>query len=107
MRILYDFSAEGANELTAYAGEEFLVINAVSVPCHRHRSFASSHSFCCVIVSLSLGRSVVTHKQTLFDGWIQVRNNRGEEGIVPSTYVEPINDVSHTHAHTHTHTKVD
>lgn len=55
VRILYDFQAEGSNELTAYTGEELHVINA-----------------------------------NMFDGWLQVKNMRGAEGIVPSSYVEYI-----------------
>ncbi len=55
VRILYDFQAEGSNELSSYAGEELTVINA-----------------------------------NMFDGWIQVKNSRGGEGIVPSSYVEYI-----------------
>lgn len=28
----------------------------------------------------------------MFDGWIQVRNGRGNQGIVPSSYVEYLNN---------------
>jgi hypothetical protein len=28
----------------------------------------------------------------MFDGWIQVRNSSGKQGIVPSSYVEYLNN---------------
>ena len=31
----------------------------------------------------------------MFDGWIQVRNSHGAQGIVPLTYVEYVNSASH------------
>lgn len=57
VRVLYDFNAESANEITTFVGEELTVLDPNS-----------------------------------FEGWLKIRNKRGEEGIVPSAYVENIDD---------------
>lgn len=57
VRVLYDFTAESANEVSTFVGEELIVLDPNS-----------------------------------YEGWLKIRNNRGEEGIVPNAYVENIED---------------
>jgi hypothetical protein len=59
VKVLYDFTAESANEVSTFVGEELTVLDPNS-----------------------------------YEGWLKIRNVRGEEGIVPTAYVEFMEDVS-------------